>query len=477
MSSDTQDGGVRTRFAPSPTGYLHIGGARTAVFNWLYARRHGGAFILRIEDTDRERSTEDSIGQIIESMTWLGLDWDEGPFRQTERQDIYESYARRLLDEGKAYRCVCPKGILDARREAMMKSGQKPKYDGTCRDKKIPADCGEPFVVRFATPRQGRTRVTDLLRDDIVFDNAELDDMIILRGGGAPTYNFCVVVDDAEMKISHVIRGDDHLANTPRQAVIYHALGLDLPKFAHVSMIFGADGKRLSKRHGALSVMEYRDKGILPEALVNYLVRLGWSHGDREIFSLAELKTLFDLDAVGKSAARFDEEKLGWINAEHLRALPDGRLAPMAAGALARRGVTAPVADIAPLLPMLKQRARTMDELAGSMVYFFTDTVTYQEKPAKKFLTPDVAPALEALAARLEGVDFSAPDDIEAGFNALLEQREMKLKELAQPVRVALTGGVVSPGLFEVMAALGKQKCLGRIREALSWIENRGRDR
>lgn len=457
---------VRTRFAPSPTGYLHMGGARTAIFNWLYARRHGGKFILRIEDTDRERSTEDSIAQIIESMKWLGMDHDEGPYRQTERQDIYREYIDHLLAEGKAYRCVCPKDELERKREQLLKAGKKPKYDGTCRGKNIPADIGEPYVVRFATPLSGATVVEDLLRGHIRFDNEQLDDMIIARADGTPTYNFCVVVDDAEMRISHVIRGDDHLANTPRQAVIYDALGIKPPKFAHVSMILGPDGKRLSKRHGALSVLEYRDRGILPSALFNYLVRLGWSHGDREVFTIEELKKLFDLDAVTKSAASFNEEKLMWLNAEHIKMAPEDELAALAVGFLKKRGIETDETGIKPLLPMLRQRARTADDLAAGMVCFFTDRVEYDEKAAKKFLKPETAPLLLELADRLERVDFQNAENIEQEFRAMLDEKGLKLKGLAQPVRVALTGGTVSPGLFEVMSAMGKRKCLERIRAA-----------
>ena len=318
---------VRTRFAPSPTGFLHIGGARTAIFSWLFAKHHGGKFVLRIEDTDKERSTDDSIEQIIDALKWLNIDYDEGPYRQTERQDIYKGYIEKLLQSGHAYRCVCSKETLDEKRKAQQKAGGKPKYDGTCRGKNISADVNEPYVVRFSTPQSGETIVEDLLRGSVRFDNTELDDIIIARSDGSPTYNFVVVIDDAEMKISHVIRGDDHLANTPRQAVIYNALGFDLPKFAHVSMILGKDGSRLSKRHGAMSVLEYRDRGILPEAFINYMVRLGWSHGDREVFSVAEMIELFGFDSVSKSAARFDEEKMTWINSETIRAMDERQLA------------------------------------------------------------------------------------------------------------------------------------------------------
>ncbi len=457
---------VRTRFAPSPTGYLHIGGARTAIFSWLYAKRHGGKFILRIEDTDKERSTEESIEQIIGAMKWLGIDHDEGPFRQTDRADIYAANIATLLDEEKAYRCVCSKETLDQKRKEMMKSGKKPKYDGACLGKNIPADCGEDFVIRFMTPRGGETVVEDILRGEIRFNNDELDDMIIARTDGSPTYNFCVVIDDADMAITHVIRGDDHLANTPRQAVIYNALGFDMPKFAHVSMILGKDKARLSKRHGALSVLDYRDKGILPQALFNYLVRLGWSHGDDEVFTIDELKKLFDLDSVSKSAASFDEEKLLWLNAEHIKMAPTDYLAALTIERLADIGVTASQKEVARLLPMFRERAKTILEMAGSMKFFFMDEIVYDEKAVKKFLKPSIGPHLAGLAKRLESVDFESEEDVEKAFREYIDIKELKLKDLAQPVRIALTGTTVSPGLFQVMSAVGREKCLSRINKA-----------
>ncbi|MDH4183936.1 MAG: glutamate--tRNA ligase [Nitrospinota bacterium] len=461
---------IRTRFAPSPTGYLHIGGARTAIFNWLFARRHGGKFILRIEDTDRDRSTEDSISQILEAMKWLGLDYDEGPYRQTDRWEVYHSFAKRLLESGHAYRCVCSKEELDAKREKTQAAGGKPKYDGACRHKGIKADCGVPYVVRIATPHTGKTDVHDLLRGIVSFDNAELDDMIILRTDGGPTYNFCVVVDDAEMAISHVIRGDDHLANTPRQLVIYNALGLKPPLFAHVSMILGNDGKRLSKRHGALSALDYRDKGILPEALVNYLARLGWSHGDEEIFTIEQMKSLFSLEAVGKAAARFDEEKLAWANGEHMRMKESRALAQVMAampGFSPRAFGDMEAESLHSLIEVLKPRSRTLLDLAHGARIFIDDKVEYDEKAVAKYLTGGIAPALSGLADRLETADFAHKEQLESVFNSYLEEKGMKLKDLAQPVRVALTGGTVSPGLFDVMFFLGREKCLRRIREAV----------
>ncbi len=455
---------VRTRFAPSPTGFLHIGGARTAIFNWLFARRHGGSFILRIEDTDQERSTEESIDQILEAMKWLNIDFDEGPFRQTERSGIYQKNIDQLLEQGDAYRCVCSKEELDAKRQAVMKAGGKPKYDGTCRQRGIGADCDAPFVIRFKSPETGKTLINDLLRGTISFDNAEIDDMIIARSDGTPTYNFCVVVDDSDMRITHVIRGDDHLSNTPRQVVIYNALGQKVPAFAHVSMILGKDGGRLSKRHGALSVLDYHEKGILPDAFVNYMVRLGWSHGDQEVFTIKELKELFDLDSVSKSASRFDEEKMVWLNSEYIKTVADEELSPLVTERLNSDGISCKESQVTPLLAMLKPRNRTLIELAKSASCFLVETVEFEEKAAKKFLKPETSTLLEELADNLEKVDFSDESAIEVAFTALLESHELKLKVLAQPVRVCLTGGTVSPGLFEVMAKLGKERSVMRIR-------------
>src|SRR5512143_3034880 len=309
---------IRTRFAPSPTGYLHIGGARTALFSWLYARRHGGTFILRIEDTDLERSTAESVNVILEGMTWLGLEYDEGPFFQTHRFDRYKEVIKQLLDDGKAYKCYCTKDELEAMREEQMANKQKPRYDGRCRHRTEPRE-GHEYVVRFRNPEEGQTIVDDRVRGRVVFSNSELDDLIIARSDGSPTYNFVVVVDDMDMKITHVIRGDDHLNNTPRQINILKALGYEPPRYAHVPMILGSDGARLSKRHGAVSVMQYRDDGFLPEALLNYLVRLGWSNGDQEIFSIDEMIRLFDVSNVHTSAAAFNPEKLLWLNQHYLK--------------------------------------------------------------------------------------------------------------------------------------------------------------
>ncbi len=466
---------VKTRFAPSPTGYLHIGGARTAIFNWLYARKHGGSFLLRIEDTDTERSTDDSIRQIIDAMAWLGIDYEEGPYRQTERQDRYQYYVNKLIEDGKAYRCVCSNSELDSKREEMRISGQKPRYDKKCRDADIGPETNKAFVVRFKTPETSQTIVTDLLRGEIVFNNEELDDMIIMRTNGSPTYNLCVVVDDVEMGITHVIRGDDHLANTPRQSLIYDALGFEEPALAHVSMILGADGRRLSKRHGALSVLEYKDLGFLPESVVNYLARLGWSHGNQELFSIDELKTLFDLDSVGKSSARFDIEKLTWVNSKHIISADIGRLSIMVVDILKTKGIEVGVEPVKKLLHLLLERASTIVDLVNASTYFFSEHIQYQEKAAEKFLKKSLVPLLEKLLTVLSPIDFHDKELLEREFKQFIKDQEIKLKDLAQPLRVAITGGTVSPGLFDVMAALGKEKFFVRINDVVKYIEKNNR--
>lgn len=462
---------VKTRFAPSPTGYLHIGGARTAIFSWLYARRHNGKFVLRIEDTDTTRSTDESIEQILSALEWLGIDFDEGPYRQTERSDIYATYLDQLLSDGKAYRCTCTKEMLDEKRTALQKAGKKPMYDGHCRDANIGSDCDKPFVVRFCAPKEGETVIEDALRGKVTFKNSELDDMIIARSDGTPTYNFVVVIDDAQMGITDVIRGDDHLPNTPRQAVIYEALGFPLPRFCHVSMILGSDGKRLSKRHGALSVLEYREKGIFPEAFINYMVRLGWSFGDKELFTIDELKKSFSLDNLSKSPARFDEEKMAWVNAEYMRSMPENELAKLVAEGLKAKGITASIEELLPVMEMVKVRSRNVEEMVNGTLYFFADVTEYDQKAAKKFLTLDIAPHMKELASRLESIDFSDKEAIETCFKGLLEDSDIKMKLLAQPVRLATTGGTVSPGLYDLLSALGKSKSIERILAGARYAE------
>jgi glutamyl-tRNA synthetase len=473
MTKDQEiDSPVRVRFAPSPTGHLHIGGVRTGLFNWLFARNRGGVFILRIEDTDRTRSTEESIEGIIEGMDWLGLKWDEGPFRQTDRFDHYRAEVDRLLREGKAYRCYCTAEELEARRAEAMKRGLTPKYDGRCRGRTGPVPGRSP-AIRFLCPQEGQTVVEDLVKGTVVFENAQLDDLILIRSDGTPTYNLCVVVDDVDMKISHVIRGDDHLNNTPRQVQLYRALGHPVPRFAHVSMILGEDKTRLSKRHGATSTLAYREMGYLPEALLNYLARLGWSSGDQEIFSIQELIEKFDLNALGKSAAVFNPEKLLWLNGHYIHHGDSRTLAARLLPFIVGEGILSPDErpDEAVMLKMvgaLKERSRTLVEMAQAARYFLRDDYPVDEAARAKFLVPGIGPALGDLVGRLEKLDSFSVPQIEKAFAALLEDRGMKLSKLAQPVRVALTGRTVSPGVYEVIEILGKEKTLARLKQALN---------
>jgi glutamyl-tRNA synthetase len=468
---------VRVRFPPSPSGYLHIGGVRTALFNWLYARHHGGAFVLRIEDTDRTRSTEESIEVILESMRWLGLDWDEGPYRQTERLAIYQEHAHRLLEEGKAYRCYCSPQELQERRAEALRRGENPRYDRRCRDLLQPPPEREP-AIRLKAPLEGQTHFVDLIHGDLTFDNSELDDLIILRSDGTPTYNFAVVVDDVTMQITHVIRGDDHIPNTPRQMLIYQALDYPLPQFGHVSMILGADKGRLSKRHGATSVLVYRDMGYLPEALLNYLARLGWAHGDQEIFTKEELIQYFSLSEINKAAAVFDPEKLLWLNAHYLRHLPADRLRHELLPHLLREGIVkAPEevdrAYLARAVDSVRERSKTLVEMAHWLRFYLIDHIVYDEKAAAKFLTPVVVPLLTTLTQRLADLPAFEAVAIESVFQGIMAEQQVKLGDIAQPARVALTGGTVSPGIHEVMAILGRERVLSRLHNALAWIANR----
>jgi glutamyl-tRNA synthetase len=464
---------VRTRFAPSPTGYLHIGGARTALFNYLFARHHGGRFILRIEDTDRERSTPEAIEAILESMKWLQLKWDEGPFYQTQRLPLYRAKIQELLTGGKAYPCICTPQELDAKRQAAQKEKRKPSYDGTCRPKEgvvpaLPTD--KPYTIRFRSPDIGTTVVKDAVKGDVIFDNRELDDLIIARSDGTPTYNFCVVVDDIDMRITHIIRGDDHLSNTPRQIQLYEALGETLPEFAHVPLILGTDKARLSKRHGATSVMAYRDMGYFPEAVVNYLVRLGWSHGDQEIFSHDELINRFTLDTVGKSAGVFNPEKFLWLNFHYMKTKPLPELAREIVPYIEAKGYAVPSDPlwVQKMIATLRERAKTLVELVDSAHYFLSNEILIDEKAAKKFLTPDVAFPLRRLIEKLSGLEDFSEANVEQAFSAVLQELALPMGKLAQPVRVALTGSTVSPGIHEVIAVLGKERTLKRLRSALA---------
>ena len=463
---------VRTRFAPSPTGYLHIGGARTALFNYLFARHHGGTFILRIEDTDRERSTPEAIGAILDAMQWLGLDYDEGPYYQAVRFALYKDKIQELLANRKAYPCVCSPQELDAKRQLALKEKRKPSYDGTCRPPEgasVSLPSGKPFVVRFRSLRDGATVVQDAVKGDVVFDNRELDDLIIARSDGTPTYNFCVVVDDIEMAITHVIRGDDHLANTPRQIQLYQAFGAALPQFVHVPLILGTDKARLSKRHGATSVTAYREMGYLPEAVSNYLVRLGWSYGDQEIFSREELIEKFSLDSVGKSAGVFNPEKFLWLNSHYLKMRPPAQLADEIVPYITAAGYAVPQDKVwlQRMIRTLQERAKTLVELVDSARYYLSDDIARDEKAANKFLKPEIAAPFESLIKRLDALDDFSEAPIEREFAAVLAEHGLSMGQLAQPVRVALTGSTVSPGIHEVIAVLGKERTLKRLRSAL----------
>jgi glutamyl-tRNA synthetase len=476
---------VRVRFAPSPTGALHIGGVRTALFNWLFARHHKGTFILRIEDTDQARSTDESIRIIIDGMKWIGMDWDEGPsvlpdgavkgYRQTERMDIYREYADRLLRESKAYYCYCSPEELETRRKAAMAAGKPPKYDRTCFGRKEPVP-GRTPVLRFHSTDEGETVVRDLVRGAVTFENKQLDDLIIMRSDGFPTYNFAVVVDDVTMKITHVIRGDDHLNNTPRQIQIYRALSFEPPQFAHLPMILGSDKTKLSKRHGATAVTEYKDLGYLPEALMNYLARLGWSSGDQEVFSIAELIEKFTLDNIGKAPAVFNPEKLVWLNHHYIQQADHARLAGLLLDLLKKDGVVQAGKEpdavwMQKLVKILTERSHTLAEMKTSALPFVQDSIVMDEKAKSKHLTPDVAPLLIELADKLKTLEPLVHDEIEKVFNEIVNAKGMKLGKLAQPVRVALTGGTVSPGIFDVIEVMGRDKVVSRIEAAVGLIK------
>lgn len=463
---------VRTRFAPSPTGYLHIGGARTALFNLLFARHNKGKFILRVEDTDVARSTKESIRAILDGMDWLGLVYDEGPFFQSEMFDDYRRLANELLEKGLCYRCFCTPEELQARRETALKEGAPPKYDGRCYFRTDKPD--KPFAVRFRVP-DGVTTVDDVIKGKIPFDNSSIEDLVILRSDGTPTYNFCVVVDDALMKITHVIRGDDHINNTPKQILLYRALGFGAPVFGHLPMILGSDKARLSKRHGATSVMAYKEMGYLPHALVNYLARLGWSSGDEEIFSMDELIVKFSLEQVGKSSGVFNPEKLIWLNQHYIKNSKPEVLAKLLIPFLKELGITTEDnLRLHMIVKTLQERARTLKEMAESALFYFSENVRYDEKAASKFLTNDNAGLFALLMERLAGLsEFSAPS-LEAAFKAILDEQGLKLGRLAQPVRVALTGAAISPGIFETMEAMGKETTMTRLKDAVEYMRKAG---
>ncbi|PLY01805.1 MAG: glutamate--tRNA ligase [Desulfuromonas sp.] len=462
---------LRVRFAPSPTGYLHIGGARTALFNYLLARKENGTFVLRIEDTDVARSTRESVDAILQAMDWLGFSCDEGPYYQSERFDLYQEKIDQLLEEGKAYRCYCTAEELEEKRNRAQAEGRKPKYDGTCRDRDDqPAD--QPHVVRFRFPQEGATSFNDRIKGVISFANEEMDDLIIRRTDGTPTYNFVVVVDDATMGINLVVRGDDHVNNTPRQIPMYRALGYDVPEFAHVPMILGSDKSRLSKRHGATSVMAYRDQGYLPEAMVNYLVRLGWSFGDEEIFSMDDLITKFSLENVGKSAGVFNPDKLLWLNAHYIKTGDVARLADLLKGHLIELGVDPEGGpDLQAVVCSLQERAQTLVEMAEGARFYFADKIDYEEKAREKFLTADRKDALAAVIKHLEVITECNEESVEQAFAAMMEETGLKFGKFGPAVRVALTGTTSSPSNYEMIAILGIEESCRRIRAAIAVLE------
>ena len=461
---------VRTRFAPSPTGMLHIGGVRTALFCWLYARRHGGQFVLRVEDTDRERSTQEAVQVILDGMKWLGLEADEGPFYQTQRYGRYREVIDQWLAEGKAYHCYCTKEELEQLRNDQLARKEKPRYDGRCRHRTEPREGVTP-VVRFRNPEEGAVVVDDAVHGPVVFQNRELDDLIILRSDGNPTYNFCVTVDDWDMKITHVIRGDDHLNNTPRQINMLKALGGYLPTYAHLPMILGPDGAKLSKRHGAVSVLQYKEDGYLPEALLNYLARLGWSHGDQEIFTLAEMCELFDIVDVNKSAAAINPDKLVWLNQQHLMRTDEERIADELKWHLEQIEVDwTQGPDLVAVVSSQKERSKTLKEMAANSAFFFREPAWYEEKAAKKNLNAESKPHLQHMREALASLpDWTAPA-IHAQIEARAEQAGVGMGKVAQPIRVAVSGGSVSPPIDQTLEILGRDQTVKRLDRAIAFI-------
>ncbi len=474
---------VRVRFAPSPTGYLHVGGARTALYNWLFARHENGVFILRIEDTDVERSTDESVTTILDALRWLGLDWDEGPevggpagpYRQAERLKLYQEHARKLLDDGKAYYCTCTPEELEARRKAALAAGTSPKYDGRCRERgnDLAGVGGRGAAVRLLVRDEGSIEIADLVHGPIRFENADLDDFILLRSDGMPTYNFAVVVDDVLMDITHVIRGDDHISNTPRQIILYEALGLSIPRFAHIPMILGSDRSRLSKRHGATSALAYQQMGYLPEAMVNYLVRLGWSHGDQEIFTQEELVRYFSLEKVGKTPAVFDPVKLEWLNGQYIkRAAPDRLTALLrpfweAAGVSQQELFQRGEAWLHRVACLFQERARTLTELASSSRFVFDGKIERDKAVALKVLSSEAKAGVRALLPEIEALPTFSAATLESLFRMRAAALGLKLVDLAQPFRVGLSGKSVSPPIFPIMELMGWEAARRRVEEAL----------
>jgi glutamyl-tRNA synthetase len=467
---------IRVRFAPSPTGHLHIGGVRTALFNYLFSKHNNGTFILRIEDTDSSRSTEESIQQIIEGLKWIGIEWNEGPFRQTERKKIYQSYLKKLLNEGKAYKCYCSSENLREIREKAMAAGENPRYNRKCRDlSEHPKE--KPFVVRFRTPVDGSVTIKDLLHGEVTFNMSEMDDIILARSDGSPTYNFVVVVDDVEMEITHVIRGDDHLSNTPKQALLYQGLNLPFPEFIHIPMILGKDKKRLSKRHGATSILAYKDMGYLSEAMINYLVRLGWSSGDQEIFSKKEMIEKFTLENINKSAGVFDTDKSLWLNQHYIKESRPSDISPLLKKFLVLENIISTENDFADneiekVIPSLQERSKTLIEMAHKAEFYFKEEIVYNEAAAKKYLKTDILLIFKEFEDKLIAIyDALSYENLEPIFDELMKNHNLKLGKIAQPLRVALTGLKESPGIFEVIVLLGKDKVLKRLQKAIEYIQ------
>lgn len=461
---------VVTRFPPSPTGALHIGSVRVALFNFLFARHHGGKFILRMEDTDRERSTQASIDAILQGMAWLGLDYDEGPYYQTQRFDRYHNVANQLLDSGHAYRCYCSKERLETLREQQIKAKQKPRYDGLCRERE-PTEPNQPFVIRFKNPRSGEVIVDDQVYGEIVFKNHELDDLIIARTDGTPTYNLTVVVDDWDMRVTHVIRGDDHINNTPRQINILRALDAELPVYAHLPMILGPDGKRLSKRHGAVNVMSYKEQGLLPEAVLNYLVRLGWSHGDQEIFSLAEMINLFDLTAINKAPASINPDKLLWLNQHYLKSLDRGYVAEQLHDALVAKGIKpTDQPSLTDVVASLCERSKTLVEMADRSAFLYQEVAEYDQAAIAKHIKPEAKAVLQLLLERFADVTDWNMQTVHQVITDLCEQQQLGMGKVAQPIRIAVTGSTVSPPIDATLYLLGKDKTVARLQAFVNYL-------
>jgi glutamyl-tRNA synthetase len=465
---------IKTRFAPSPTGYLHVGGARTALFSWLFSKKMGGAFVLRIEDTDRERSTEESVQAILDGMQWLKLDYDEGPYYQTQRFDRYATAIQQLIDQGDAYYCSCTKQRLELLRETQMSTKQKPRYDGNCRALGLKPVAGLELVVRFKNPQHGEVIFSDHVKGRVSVNNNELDDLIIARSDGTPTYNLTVVVDDMEMQITHVVRGDDHVNNTPRQINILKALGAECPEYAHLPMILGDDGKRLSKRHGAVGIMQYYEDGYLPEALLNYLVRLGWSHGDQEIFDTAEMIEHFSLDNINKSASSFNTEKLNWINQQYMIAAPIDQIVDLVKQRLDKIGTVYELeTDIGSIVELYRQRVSTINQLADSILYCFEDFGEYDEKAAKKALRPVALEPLQCLQNEFSQLNEWKSPAIHQIIESIIERLGLNMAKVSQPLRVAVTGGSFSPPIDNTVEIIGKAKTLTRIARAINYISDK----